>query len=860
MAAPPNLPPIAPSDFYFPTNALADSNVPFPNFAPRPTMPPPTMNSQTQTVVPPPAQPPNAAESQPGGSRSSSHSRDGSREGRSRSRSRSESGDGSRNRSRSNTSNSEDDGDSEEDAGPEQVEWRTIEEDESTPCEDELKFIESRPELNISALDDRYWSDKTFSMQEDVSILENGRGTIEWTIDFNGTKEKPNKEHVMRSPVVNIAGYDWQIAFYPRGCRSENYLSVQLECKTMLSDDYQEFEEFDPPPFPFLEGADTSNLNKKRRSIAVQLSVIMYNPVEPRTHMERIDAHRFTKKHPDYGWPYFTHRENFHHRQHGQRRAILQDDKLAFKTYVRVLHDPTRNMWANSTEDPYQDSLLSTSLRPFCGQSPYMAALIPLLHFSPFREMIKAQHKLTKTAYSLQSLLWKMYSRTRSDRYGRRDRTYVETADAVSCLQEVREALIKEIGQPASALLGTLDSEQGSPVGRNRLPIKHCKTLQAGLEQLSATIETPPVLFVELQRQEFDVQKRRWNKLTNRVEVSEHYTIGGVEYSLFAAVAHCGDLTSNKHNVYVQPYSSAKLWYGYQEGRVVPMTFKQAIRDHEGKDPSQKKSNPRRNPYLDPVHDETEVIYLVMLVRADYIQHLENPPKDYRETWDVPSEIRQGLPLPKIKAAGVREQDLADEEKAALDAPDGAATPIWLPTDDEGDTVMSDAGDDPATVSANIDVLGRDRYTGEMLGGLYHGHGTLISTSGDQYSGSFHLGKPSGRGKMVYAATGNIYEGEFAAGVHHGKGKLTESSTGNVWEGGWKEGKKHGEFVHRGTVTEDDRGMCSICMERELTTAFWDCGHLIACKGCAERVDMCPVCRRRVVGRLQIWGVKMVLE
>jgi hypothetical protein len=66
--------------------------------------------------------------------------------------------------------------------------------------------------------------------------------------------------------------------------------------------------------------------------------------------------------------------------------------------------------------------------------------------------------------------------------------------------------------------------------------------------------------------------------------------------------------------------------------------------------------------------------------------------------------------------------------------------------------------------------------------------------------------------------------------------------------------------VLKGQVTEEERGLCTICYEQEMTTAFYDCGHVLACKDCAAKIDNCPICRRRVVGRLQLYGVKMTLE
>ncbi|KAK3092156.1 hypothetical protein LTR53_019741, partial [Teratosphaeriaceae sp. CCFEE 6253] len=110
-----------------------------------------------------------------------------------------------------------------------------------------------------------------------------------------------------------------------------------------------------------------------------------------------------------------------------------------------------------------------------------------------------------------------------------------------------------------------------------------------------------------------------------------------------------------------------------------------------------------------------------------------------------------------------------------MEAGAGPSTPEWPLTDEEGDTVMSDADDDPppqhspaasmaASVTltqiptkpsrshqwhATIDGLGREYYQGQMFGDKYQGEGHLIAMSGDEYTGSFYQGKREGCGKMV---------------------------------------------------------------------------------------------------------------
>ena len=46
--------------------------------------------------------------------------------------------------------------------------------------------------------------------------------------------------------------------------------------------------------------------------------------------------------------------------------------------------------------------------------------------------------------------------------------------------------------------------------------------------------------------------------------------------------------------------------------------------------------------------------------------------------------------------------------------------------------------------------------------------------------------------------------------------------------------------------------MCSLCMERERSIIFAECGHGCCCEVCAMQVDCCPLCRAVVVKRLRI--------
>lgn len=803
-------------------------------------------------------------------------------------------GDGENDGSGSEHSDSEDENEHER----QHNQWQPIEEDKTVPCEDELAYIAAKGEH--SAVDHAYWEKETFFDLNDPELNAKESGRIDWLVErFNGTQDDPNMEVIMRSHTVRIGGYEWRIKFYPRG-NSTDYLSAYIECVTMQEPNFEGSTDFANPPFPFLAGAEKP---KQVRSIAVQLSLVMYNPAEPRVYEYQRDAHQFTKAVADYGWTRFTRyaRREFSYRMHGQRQAILRDDKLAFSAYVRVIDDPTGCLWAHEM-DSFDDNVALTGLRPFSPFAPLFSAELPLLHFAPFRDFIY-RCKDTKIVFWFQTLLWKMISRKRSQHYGQ-GLSYT-ASDPVAWLRYAARWLRKETDQSiVSDLIGSLDPEQGAAICGNRLKTKNRDSIQAALDSHQTPLETPALLTLELERSEFDSEKRRWNKLTNKVDIQEKVSVAGTSYSLFAIATHCGDLQSNKFNLYIQPNGTGFGWYAYADGSVECLTRKQAVDKHCGSESSEPSTKSKRHgssrydySRFQRWDDSKEVAHVVYYVRDDCAVSAFSKPLE--ETWNVPKAVRESKSSKQEQAdqepppTAVAETFAApDEEQLHRDREErrsssgevaGYATPNCWPMDGE-DVVMSDVSDgsdyganekpeedapenkaDEAhdIVSVTIDHLGREWYVGEVVNhsdGIYEGKGHLISMNGDEYIGSFKDGKKSGNGKMIYGSTGNIFEGSWLDDLAHGTGKLIEKKTGNIYEGSFQHGRKHGQFTLTGTVTEEDKGCCSICYDKEINTAFYDCGHVIACKECAMKIEMCPVCRKRVLARLELFGVRMTFE
>lgn len=790
--------------------------------------------------------------------------------------------------------------------------WEPITEDVTVPCSDELEFLVSKGEH--SALDHEYWEKEAFFDVDDPELVPGESGRIDWLVEgFNGTEDKPNNETLMRSQVVRIGGLDWQIKFYPKGNGSQ-YLSVYIECITMLEPDYAETEDFSHPPFPFLKGG---NQVRKRRSIAAQLSVVMYNPDEPRVYEHQSEAHQFHKKQADYGWVYFSRhpRNSFHIRQHTQRQAILRNDRLAFKAYIRLIDDPTGSMWEHSgggREETAEEIISTTGLRPFKKSLQYTAVAVPLLHFAPFRKLVQELPAETQLARWLQPLLLKMFTRRQSPAYKYRGMN--REGDVMEMMWKICTTFHSEndsaLAQQWKSVVGEFDSEKGMACGANRLNTKDYASIQEAVDQHTKSIACPQLLTLELTRQEHDKKTRKWKKLTNDVRVDDHIQVNGSGYTLFAFITHCGHLMSSRYNSYVRPNGIGKGWYLYQNGGVTRLTEKQGRECHSGEDAEGVGSSNsgetvktgHDSPFSEINEPQSEVSSVVMYVRDDVAAETFEAPTV--ETWD-PESLRPTLLLTSLPKSGIakNEAELMDpplsaireqvEDRPAFDDGQLGAVPeqseesrlevliaraadVTTPEPDGmagEDTIMRDADEELTNSVEMLDTgsdrdtnlekgtfswLGRCHYEGQWKDGKYHGGGYHIDTNGDEYLGKFENGLKHGFGKMIYAATGDIYEGEWSQDKHHGQGRLTELSSGNVFEGGWLKGRKHGPFVLKGTVTEEEKSCCTICYDQEMTTAFYDCGHVVACRDCANRITICPVCRRDVHARLQLYGVKLV--
>ncbi|OCK80825.1 hypothetical protein K432DRAFT_404386 [Lepidopterella palustris CBS 459.81] len=622
---------------------------------------------------------------------------------------------------------SDSDSSDEEEAGQS---WHPIQEDTSIPDERELKEIEEAGE--VSALDHEHWEQKTFLPLEEPEYVAGPSGRIDWTVDnYNGTKEKPNKELVMKSQIVTVGGYDWQIKFYPKGNDSD-YLSIYVECVSVASQDEKSEstptagdENATKPEEPMIapdNAMPTDNPTEatqtepqhtplplliekpmpKRQSVAAQVSVVLYNPDEPRVNYVRTCLHRFCSGSPDWGWtryhgPYYE----IQHRQRGQRQALLRNDKLAFTSYIRIVDDETGCLWEHNSRDNPWDSFAMTGLQGLTlgeGQSNpagnFISAISSWMLFKPFRMFLyefKVPDFLTEPftrpkplIAALQKLLYLLRTQVQAgagpvgiedvmdalEWYGIQES--FDKMDVIEVWETLRYKMEDELRDtPYASVLDQLfgmKKDYMSGVPNYRVPVKGVSSMQEAVTKaadlLHPTQSLPQLLTLELDRQEFDLSTRTWIKLVNKVTLDDQINVRGTGYTLYGFVVHKENLQSYLYHPVLRPEGPNSKWYSYTDGKdenkVICLTTRQAVNAHEGKSGSDKTGG------KDPV------AYIAMYVRND-VAELAFSNRPEMEKWQVPGwlldEVKRAqagrAPPSPFPAEPPVEQPKTDAEKEA---------------------------------------------------------------------------------------------------------------------------------------------------------------------------------------------------
>jgi hypothetical protein len=498
----------------------------------------------------------------------------------------------------------------------------------------------------------------------------------------------------MKSEVVTIGGHQWQIKFYPKGNDSD-YLSVYLECLSVIdpaakkkegrndsvtkdgaNDAMHENTSVDASayiaavepqytPLPLLG----SKQLPKRKSVAAQVSVVMYNPTEPRVNYSRTALHRFCNGSPDWGWtrfhgPYY----DISHRSRGQRQALLRDDKLAFTGYVRIVEDETDCLWEHHSRENPWDSFAMTGLQSLMlgedASAPggnMISAVASWMLYKPFRKLLYSirvpdpeEQPFARPKPMISALQKVLYMlRTQVDPgagavalddvldalewYGIYER--IDKLDVIETWEVLRAKIEEELyDTPAAAtfeaLCGTKQNH-ATGVPSYRVPVVGVESMQDAINRsvdfTAPGQDLPQLLTIELDRQEFNSKSRSYVKLLNKVTLDNHIRVDDTQYTLYGFVVHKQTLQSYVYQPVLRPEGPGSRWYSYSdskdENHVTCLTKKQAIDAHEGK------------PGSAPVVGNDAIAYIALYARNDTIDTKSKTRVD-SEHWDVPKWIQ----------------------------------------------------------------------------------------------------------------------------------------------------------------------------------------------------------------------------
>ena len=117
----------------------------------------------------------------------------------------------------------------------------------------------------------------------------------------------------------------------------------------------------------------------------------------------------------------------------------------------------------------------------------------------------------------------------------------------------------------------------------------------------------PAILHVELHRQSYVNEARKWQKLTHQIKIDENIVFNGLPYTLYGMIVHSGDLESNEYHSIIRPEGPKTRWIKYagdnHDRKVSILTSKQAVEAHEGDN--------------DSADSTAAVAYVVLYVRTE---------------------------------------------------------------------------------------------------------------------------------------------------------------------------------------------------------------------------------------------------
>lgn len=724
----------------------------------------------------------------------------------------------------------------------------------------------------------------------------------------------------MHSDPVKIGNLLWRLRVYPKG-NGHSYVSAYLVCET-LDPKSSKLSVDDELPASLLDTPllllDESTLDKPNE-FPVQMTLIMYNPQEPRVHSFKSVTHRFSSESPDRGFLRFGPAPwtELGLRTTDSRVAMLRGDKLSFICHLQIHKDPTGFLFdgPNEDNDDTSKSFARTGLWPIQsvsdrrGYAPNLtAAVIALALLPQVRDILYMAENLDSAGKPLASALLGFLCDIR------RPLSMLE-----DCPKSTHKVSVEQIAMglnwfgDAEGLKGCgaiscrLSDKKLSyplvrpwhPHGRALQDFDPFQVMEFLVAKLASELEDGEDASKELQklfggggfRAKMQPGSTNIRKGLATYFASQDMSAGYPQLLQIELPRQVFDEQSrewkkNRDRIVVPETlrltSDGGSWYSLfglivHRGNCHSREYSTIVRPDGGKwfeflDADRyadervphvtcltKKQALLENEadVLVAIYMRNDVAFKTMFSSAPAFQGYPEDGFDVPSRFLVPYEARHASNAgAPMEEPSPHSSDSEDDDEATPPPPPSQAAPTTAaPTE----CVCSEP---------SPSLLQEPAMSEKIMEVDYFGSG--------YYRGTMHKGYRHGHGSRIYP-DGNTYEGQFERDLRHGKGKQTFKN-GDEYVGEWKNdlmegqgeywtllsGAKYSGGFMKGkrygkfTVTGNEAEalqQCLICLDEERNAVLYPCGHHCACVGCGRKLERCPYCSRSVSDVIRLYTV-----
>lgn len=770
-------------------------------------------------------------------------------------------------------------------------------------------------EHDFSALDANHWTAVTFSDLDDSAYGPMGEGKILWQPDSDAGKSIDTMD-APRSDTVEIAGHSWRLKLDPHGA-AIGYLSVYLECLSISTATPPDDVELPIPllygetlqPFARLPVQFSVVLYDRHHPTKCHWKVATH--AFTKSSQDR-GFPRFLRL--SHWTPNLDKDLNFiaYIRVYNDPTGCLFDEDHVGTAPLSMADTFGKNGVCPIRDEQILNGPIAAAVVAWLFLAPFREVIYGVSDLSQ-RPLVSTFQELL---YLIRTPKWPTPRRLdrlilAARRYGC---TLRDAKDVYQVWRMLVKILDFELANtPQSHALRCLFRHPAFRVKVEKPPTKNIKSVKDGIARVALKEPLPchPILQVELPRQYYNEQAREWQYFNGPMSIDEELSLACSSsqiiqrYRLYGLILHEGGLRSAQFSIILRP--GGHSWYRFHMGEAQRQTWKQATQKTQNTvyiamymredfalralpdlawTPPEWLSQMFKTPLSNGVDHVLADCHVDVATNGAHTEadHDEDDNDDDNDDDDdddndhdhdineADDDSEESYEPPDIvmPAAASAPANTTPSNGTGHAIQDGSIHDRdQLQTTIRGDVEMSEAitaehvfadakwsyceySEEEEKNVIVEDYLNCEYHKGSIQDGKYSGYGVHIYWNGDRYSGDFGQGLANGSGLMVFA-NGDNYNGEWKAGKMDGRGTLVSFSTNNKYAGGFKDGRRHGAGVTTWQAAEAGEDLCMICYVKEQSCAFYNCGHVCACLECAEQVERCPICRKRVIHALKLY-------